>query len=118
AELQNMLVDYWERPTGSTSSLQIRITANTDGPRVVIPEMATVNVKVKTYGPKPFLAERLFINGTAVNSEEIEMSASGPNVFVYTGDLSRGTLYFPIIYGYDVKENAVGPVEDSEEISS
>ncbi len=118
-ELQNMLVDYWERPTGATSSLQIRITTNTEGPRVIIPEVATVNVKVKTYGPAPFLANRLFMKGTAVAKDEIEMLpvSGNANMFVYTGDLTVGSIYFPIIYGEDVKVNAVGPRQDKEEVS-
>ncbi|NGM66018.1 SusE domain-containing protein [Sphingobacterium sp. SGR-19] len=119
-ELQELLVDYWERPTGATSTLNVRITSNTEGPRVIIPEVATLQIKIKTFGPKPFLADQLFMRGTAVGEEDIEMtSASGnSNLFMYTGNLSAGTIFFPIIYGLDVMENAVAPLEDGGQVTT
>ncbi len=119
-ELQDMLVDHWGQLTSTSGTLQFTVTASYDGPRVIIPEISTVTVKVKTYGPKQFLADRLFMSGTAVGSNDIEIAARDNNsqLFVYTGDLSAGTINFPIIYGEEEKENAVAPKMSQQEITN
>ena len=117
-ELQTLLVEHWERPTGATSTLQIRITANTEGPRVVIPEVETSTILIKTFGPAPFLADRLFMKGTAAGDDSIEMTKSGnANVFTYTGELAVGDINFPIIFGQD-QDNVVSPLTDGEQASA
>ena len=119
-ELQDMLVNNWGQLTSTNGYLQFTVTASFDGPRVVIPEVSVVKVKVKTYGPIQFLADRMFMSGTAVgeNDVEISTSASNSNLFVYTGDLSAGTLNFPINYGEDEKVNTICPTTDQQDITS
>lgn len=118
-ELQELLVDDWLQLTSTTSSIQFTVTASYEGPRLVIPEISSVVVKIKTYGPKQFLADKLFMSGTAVGANDIEISPSKTNsqLFVYNGELSAGTINFPIIYGEEDKENAVSPLSSQQEIT-
>ena len=119
-ELQDMLVDTWGQLTSTTGKLKFTVTASFEGPRLVIPEVSMVNVKVKTYGPKQFLADQLFMSGTGVGSEDLEISQSSTNslLYTYTGDLMAGTINFPIIYGDEVKENVVSSTTSSQQISA
>ncbi|MDU1890108.1 MAG: SusE domain-containing protein [Dysgonomonas sp.] len=118
-ELQDMLIDYWEQLTSTTASMQFTITASYEGPRVVIPEISIVTVKVKTYGPKQFLADKIFMTGTAIGGNEIEVPKKdgSAQLFVWTGDLSAGTIKFPVIYGNEDRENAICPVTAGQEIT-
>ena len=118
-ELQDMLIDYWEQLTSTTASVQFIVTASYEGPRLVIPEISTVTVKMKTYGPQQFLADKIFMSGTAVGENDIEILPNKGNsqLFIWTGDLSAGTINFPIIYGDEIKENVVSPINSEQQIT-
>lgn len=99
-QLQDMLVDHFGQQTSTKGELRFSIIATYTGPRVVIPDMSTIVVPIKTYGPKQFAADKVFMGGTAVG-DQIEMSASANNssLFVYNGNLKAGKLNFPVILG-------------------
>lgn len=113
-ELQDMLVDEFEALTSSYYTMKFTVDATYTGPRLIMPEQSTVNVIVKTYGPKQFKADKVFIAGTAVGSAEIELSPKSDNeeIFIYEGPLSAGTVYFPVNY-YD-EVNAISPISGTD----
>lgn len=117
-ELQELLVDNWKQLTGTTASISFSTEATFDGTRLTIPETETVTIKVRTYGPAQFLADQLFLSGTAVGEKDIEVpkSTSNDQLFVYNGYLSAGTINFPVVYGDDVKLNSVSPSVAEQEI--
>lgn len=113
-ELQDMLVDDFEALTSSYYTMKFTVDATFTGPRLIMPEQSTANVIVKTYGPKQFKADKVFIAGTAVGSAEIELSPKSDNeeIFIYEGSLSAGTVYFPVNYFDEV--NAISPISGTD----
>lgn len=116
-ELQEMLINHFGCKTSTKTSLKFTITASFVGPRVVLPDISTVTVNVKTYGEKQYLADQLFIGGSAVGDKNIEIFQSSPNtnIYTWTGELKAGEIYFPVIYGDEY--NAIGPVSPATPIS-
>ena len=113
-ELQDKLVDEFEALTSSYYTMKFTVDATFTGPRLIMPEQSTANVIVKTYGPKQFKADKVFIAGTAVGSAEIELSPKSDNeeIFIYEGPLSTGTVYFPVNYFDEV--NAISPISGTD----
>lgn len=109
-ELQEMLTGHFGCLTSSLTTLNLTITASFEGPRVVIPDIATASVTIKTYGAKQYKADRLFISGSAVG-EDIELNPTSPTsgLYTWTGALDAGRLNFPVIYGDE--NNAISPAQ-------
>lgn len=109
AQLQQIMVDRYGALTSSVGELNFTLTASFEGPRVVIPDIATATVRVKTYGAKQFAADRLFIAGTAVGDEPVEVqpSSSAGTTYIWSGALKAGRLNIPVIYADE--NNAIGP---------
>lgn len=116
-ELQDLLINTFQQKTGVTGTLKFSVTASFEGPRLVIPDASTASVKVRTYGPKQFMADKVFMSGTAVGDKTVEIlpSAMDPAKFIYKGPLSVGSINFPIVYGMD--NNTISSVTDNENIS-
>ncbi len=115
-ELQELLVDQWNQLTSTTASIQFTVTATNEGPKLIIPEIGTISVKLRTYGPIQFLASKVFMSGSAIgdNDVEIPVSATNDQLFVYNGYLSAGTINLPVVYSDDVKINAICPTTAEE----
>lgn len=111
AQLQEMLVDYFGCLTSTPTTLNLTVTASFEGPRVVIPDIATASVVVKTYGPKQYKADRLFIGGTAIGDEQVELTptTATSGIYTWTGALAAGKINFPVIYGDE--NNAISPAD-------
>ena len=58
-ELQDMLVDKFGQTTSTLGTMIFTVTASFNGPRLVVPDIATANVKIKTYGANQFLADQM-----------------------------------------------------------
>ena len=118
-ELQEMLVDDWLQLTSTTASIQFTITASYKGPALTVPDVSSVSVKIKTYGAIQFSADKLFISGSAIGGEDVEIAKSSSNaqIFVYNGHLSVGTFNFPVIYRDQVKENTISPLTAQQEVT-
>lgn len=99
-DLQSMLIDRFGMPSSSYCDVRFTITAKFDGPRLIVPDEASVTVRVKTYGPKQFEADELYMNGSAFEAP-VQLTASETNarLYVWTGALKAGTIYFPVVYG-------------------
>lgn len=109
AQLQQIMVERYGALTSSVGQLNFTLTASFEGPRVVIPDIATASVRIKTYGAKQFAADRLFVAGTAVGDERIEVqpTTATSGIYVWNGALKAGRLNIPVIYADE--NNAIGP---------
>lgn len=116
-ELQEMMVNHFGCKTSTKTALTFTLTASFVGPRVVLPDISTVTVNVKTYGEKQYLADRVFIGGSAIGDTDIEIFSTSPtsNLYTWSGELKAGEIYFPVIYGDE--NNAISPVSPSSPIS-
>lgn len=111
-ELQQLLTDKWELTPGTTTTLSARIIGSLEGPKFVKPEISTVSVKIQTYIEKEFKADKLYISGTAVDGEDIEIRPMASNPLRYVGivSLKAGNINFPIVYEDENKVNVISPV--------
>ena len=113
AELQELLVNHFGMLTSSYCDVRFIITVSFDGPIMVVPDEATANVRIKTYGPKQFEADELCISGTGFETPvQIAASESNPRLFVWTGTLDEGTVYFPVVYGDE--NNVIVPASGAD----
>lgn len=108
-ELQELLINHFGALTSTLNTLNLQITASFEGPRTVVPDIATTSVRIKTYGAKQFMADSLYIGGEAAGGEPILLNptAANPNIYSYNGPLSAGKVNFPVIYADE--KNAIGP---------
>lgn len=108
-ELQDILVNNFGQTTSTLGVMNFTVTASFEGPRLVVPDIATSAVKVKTYGAKQFKADKLYISGTAVGDNKIELTKSADDslIYNYTGKLTAGSVNFPVT-NFD-ESNAIGP---------
>lgn len=115
AELQELLTNHFGAPTSSRTTLTFTVTASFVGPRVVLPDISTLNVVVKTYGEKQFKADRMWLGGSATGDQAIELSSSTEDIYTWSGSLKAGTLNFQV--EYEDEKNAIGPKEPNAPIS-
>ncbi|NDV79173.1 SusE domain-containing protein [Dysgonomonas sp. 511] len=116
-DLQDLLIDHWGQPTSTTMTLQFRVTATYGGPKLVLPEISTITVKIKTYGPLQFAADRLFMAGDALGDEvEIFKKNGSETLFMWEGFLAKGKINFPVIYSEDFKVTTIAPVAGDQTI--
>lgn len=108
-ELQDILVNHFGLTTSTVGNVLVTVTASFEGPTLVVPDIATASLKIKTYGPKQFVADQLFMTGTAVGNEKIEITASesNPEIYSWNGSLVAGKINFPVINADEY--NAIGP---------
>ena len=81
-QLQELLVEHFGQLTSTIREVQFTVTASFEGPRLVIPDIATAKVKVKTYGPKQFSADQLFMAGTAVGDADVLLRQTMMALFI------------------------------------
>lgn len=110
-ELQDMLVNRFGQKTSTRGILRFTISANFSGPALIIPDQASVEVRVKTYGAKQFAADEVYMGGSAVG-EPVKLTAgSNPDVFKWEGNLLAGQLNFPV--KLDDESNLIVPAGES-----
>lgn len=109
-DLQDLLVNHFGVLTSSNCKVLLTLTASFEGPQVKVPDVTTASFEVKTYGPKQFLADSLYIDGTAVADGRTQLQKSSSDDLVYsaTVHLVAGKVNFPLTYGDE--QNAIGPL--------
>lgn len=114
-QLHEMLTGHFDQLTSTYADLKFSVTATYTGPRIVIPDMSSVTIRVKTYGPKQFAADKVYMGGTAVGASPVELTPNATNaaLYVYTGNLSAGKLNFPVVYGDE--NNVIVPASGKDE---
>ena len=113
-QLQDIMISDFGYLTSSWGTMQFTVTAEYEGTRLVMPEQSRVEVKVKTYGPKQFAADKVWMAGTAAGESRIQIAPSENNslLYVWNGALVAGKLNFPVVYGDE--ENVIIPVSGSD----
>lgn len=108
-QLQNMMINDFAFKTSSWGTMQFTVVSEYEGPYIVLPEQARVEVKVKTYGPKQFAADTVYMAGTAAGDTPIMLVSNENNasLYLWTGTLAAGRLNFPVRYGDE--DNVVVP---------
>lgn len=108
-EMQEMLVDHFGLTTSTIGEVLFTVTANFEGPRLTVPDIATATLKFKTYGPKQYKADILYVGGTAVGDDNIKMTLKDETnrIYSYEGALVAGKINFPVDYADEL--NAIGP---------
>ncbi len=109
AELQDLLVNHFGLATSTIGNVIFTVTASFLGPTLRVPDIATKTIKIKTYGPKQFRADHLYMAGSAVpgNKVELQRTETDSLIYTYTGRLLAGQINFPLI-NFD-ENNAIGP---------
>ena len=64
-EMQKILVDHFGLTTSTIGEVLFTVTANFEGPRLMVPDIATATLKIKTYGPKQYKACLLYTSDAA-----------------------------------------------------
>lgn len=117
-EMQDILVDYFGLTTSTIGEVLFTVTANFEGPRLMVPDIATATLKFKTYGPKQYKADKLYVGGTAVGDENVTMTLKDETnqIYSYEGALVAGKINFPVDYADEL--NAIGPETDNAAITT
>ena len=109
AEMQKILIEHFGQKTSSLCNVLLTVTASFEGPTLKVPDVTTASVKVKTYGPKQFLADAISIGGTAVADGEVALKKQADDmVYMATVRLVPGKVNFPLTYADE--KNAIGPL--------
>lgn len=108
-EMQKILVDHFGLTTSTIGEVLFTVTANFEGPRLMVPDIATATLKIKTYGPKQYKADNLYIGGSAVGEDNIKLTLKDEinKIYSYEGALAAGKINFPVDYADEL--NAIGP---------
>ncbi|MBP3482936.1 MAG: SusE domain-containing protein [Alistipes sp.] len=113
ADLQKQLTEHFGMLTSSYCDVRFTITATFSGPTLIIPDEASVNVRVKTYGAKQFEADELYLNGSAFEAPlKLSPSENNARLYVWTGTLAAGKIWFPVVYGDE--NNAIIPASETD----
>ena len=111
AELQDLLVNHFGVTTSTAVDVTFTITASFEGPTLKVPDVEEKTIKVKTYGPRQFVADTLYMAGTAVGDGQVEIAQTleNENLYAWRGELQAGTLYLPLTYE-GTQEMSIVPV--------
>jgi len=99
-QLQNWANEKWGLPVNKDFTLEFRVVAQWEGgPTFEAPEVRTADVKVKPIKTIVFDADKLFLDGSAVQgTDKIEMSPTLENEsqYAYLLNLNEGELILPV----------------------
>lgn len=117
-ELQDILVNHFGLTTSTVGNVLVTVTASFEGPKLIVPDISTVYLKIKTYGPKQFKADKLYIAGSAVGEDKLELTANetSPELYVWNGALNPGKVFFPVTNADE--QNAIGPATADEPVTT
>lgn len=109
AELQKILIDHFGQKTSTVCKVLLTVTATFEGPTLKVPDVTATSIKVKTYGPKQFLADEIKVGGTAATeSVALKQQAADNMIYMATVRLVPGKINFPLTYADE--QNAIGPL--------
>lgn len=117
-ELQEILVNHFGLTTSTVGNVLITVTASFEGSKLIVPDISTANLKIKTYGAKQFKAEKMYIAGSAVGEEKFELTTNetSPELYVWNGPLKPGKVFFPVINADE--QNAIGPAVADQPVTT
>ena len=120
-QLQNWANDKWKLPVNKPFTLQFRVIAEWEGgPTFEAPEVRTIMVDVQPIKVEVFDADKVFIAGSAVPGNQLEITKTVENESQYAwfGNLNAGELQIPVelqgLTYYIVPEDGEGTLDDGE----
>ena len=101
-ELQNLLVEKWNKNYSRAVNMQFKVIAKWEGgEKYVMPEVRTVDFSVRPFRPLTFDADRIFLSGDAMTGTTRKPMGKTPESdYIYAEEvyLRAGELTIPIEY--------------------
>lgn len=96
-QLQKLLIGKWNKKTNEYATMTFRVIGQIIGPRFIKPEVKTITLRIKPYGPKVIQAAGLKMAGTAVPAgATLSQTIENQYCYAYYGSLRAGSINFPI----------------------
>lgn len=96
-QLQKLLISKWNKKTNEYATMTFRVIGQLTGPKFIKPEVKTIIIRIKTYGPKVIQAAGLKMTGTAVPAgATLSQTIENQYCYAYYGALRAGSINFPI----------------------
>ena len=112
-QLQNWANEKWKLPVNTPFTLEFRVIAQWEGgPTFEAPEVKTATVRVQPIRTIVFDADKVFLDGSAVQESKVELGTTveNDNVYAQVLHLKPGELIIPIEYNGET--NYISPTDN------
>jgi len=123
-QIQNWANEKWKLPVNTPFTLEFRVTAQWEGgPTFEAPEVKTITVRVQPIRTIVFDADKVFLDGSAVQESKMELGTTveNDNIYAQVLHLEPGELIIPIEYkgetNYLSPTDNEGTLKDGETIN-
>lgn len=125
-ELQNLLVEKWNKNYSRAVNMQFKVIAKWEGgEKYVMPEVRTVDFSVRPFRPLTFDADRVFLSGDAMTGTTRKPMGKTPESdYIYAEEvyLRAGEMTIPIEYqgmtSYICPADGSVEVPDNDQVDS
>lgn len=125
-ELQNLLVEKWNKNFSRAVNMQFKVIAKWEGgEKYVMPEVRTVDFSVRPFRPLTFDADRIFLSGDAMTGTTRKPMGKTPESdYIYAEEvyLRAGEMTIPIEYqgmtSYICPADGSVEVPDNDQVDS
>ena len=125
-ELQNLLVEKWNKNYSRAVNMQFKVIAKWEGgEKYVMPEVRTVDFSVRPFRPLTFDADRIFLSGDAMTGTTRKpMGRTPESDYIYAEEvyLRAGEMTIPIEYqgmtSYICPADGSVEVPDNDQVDS
>ena len=125
-ELQNLLVEKWNKNYSRAVNMQFKVIAKWEGgEKYVMPEVRTVDFSVRPFRPLTFDADRIFLSGDAMTGTTRKPMGKTPESdYIYAEEvyLRAGEMTIPIEYqgmtSYICPADGSVEVPDNDQVDS
>ena len=125
-ELQNLLVEKWNKNYSRAVNMQFKVIAKWEGgEKYVMPEVRTIDFSVRPFRPLTFDADRIFLSGDAMTGTTRKpMGRTPESDYIYAEEvyLRAGEMTIPIEYqgmtSYICPADGSVEVPDNDQVDS
>lgn len=125
-ELQNLLVEKWNKNYSRAVNMQFKVIAKWEGgEKYVMPEVRTIDFSVRPFRPLTFDADRIFLSGDAMTGTTRKPMGKTPESdYIYAEEvyLRAGEMTIPIEYqgmtSYICPADGSVEVPDNDQVDS
>lgn len=125
-ELQNLLVEKWNKNYSRAVNMQFKVIAKWEGgEKYVMPEVRTVDFSIRPFRPLTFDADRIFLSGDAMTGTTRKPMGKTPESdYIYAEEvyLRAGEMTIPIEYqgmtSYICPADGSVEVPDNDQVDS
>ena len=125
-ELQNLLVERWNKNYSRAVNMQFKVIAKWEGgEKYVMPEVRTIDFSVRPFRPLTFDADRIFLSGDAMTGTTRKPMGKTPESdYIYAEEvyLRAGEMTIPIEYqgmtSYICPADGSVEVPDNDQVDS